>query len=114
MKIIDIYKYLVFGTEEYQRQTKHFSKLNNKQMALKKKLRTHKEAKLSGEDENEYQSNLTLLRTLKRNILQVSILLLFEILTKNLELNKFSFILINPSRLQISFQSNLYTHISGF
>jgi hypothetical protein len=60
---LGIYEKLVTGTSEYRTSTAKYSGLQQRQQALNKLAKQQ-----TAKEKNEYQSNLTCLRNMKRNI----------------------------------------------
>ena len=78
-----VYKHFVFNTKRYQNISSRYRQLNIRQsQLLNKKHKAEKpmlgpfrltdNKELSENEKNEYQSNVTILRTLKRSIQKVS------------------------------------------
>ena len=63
---------MVFETDEFRTHSSSFTRLNRRNSSLKRQRKNSEDLKLTDREENEFQSTLTLMRNLKRIILQVS------------------------------------------
>jgi hypothetical protein len=68
---------MIYNSDEFKTHSDTFSRLNRRNSELHRQRKNSEDLKLSGKDENEFQSNLTLMRNLKRIILQVSEIQIF-------------------------------------
>jgi hypothetical protein len=60
---------MVYNSDEFKTYSGKFTRLNRRNSSLHRQRKNSEDFKLSDKDENEYQSNLTLMRNLKRMIL---------------------------------------------
>lgn len=63
---------MVFKNEEFKNNSDSFTKLNKRNTSLQRQRKNSEDLRLSGKEENEFQSNISLMRNLKRIIYQVS------------------------------------------
>jgi hypothetical protein len=70
--IVVVHQNYVYDSDEFQEHSNKFSRLTRRNSTLHKQRKNSEDFKLSDKDENEFQSNITLMRNLKRIILKVS------------------------------------------
>ena len=61
---------LIYNSAVYKQHTTSFAKLKTRNFGLKKQRK--EDGDLTADEENQYQTNLTLMKDLKRRILRVS------------------------------------------